>query len=204
MSTYSALQIDADFVGSALCIDFANTFSIDADGTVFDVFNTFAEFIKWAEQARILSATEVEDIFTRSQAEPAAVNRVLAEIKLLRRHLHGIFFAVADKQQPPAAAIAGLNSAIAAVYTKLCLKLQDQHYAWSWAGWAESLSAPIWPVVRSAAELLNSKELVYTRKCHSADCSWLFVDKSKNHRRRWCDMQVCGNRAQARNTALAD
>jgi predicted RNA-binding Zn ribbon-like protein len=29
-------------------------------------------------------------------------------------------------------------------------------------------------------------------------CRWLFLDRSKNKSRRWCDMKVCGNRAKAR------
>lgn len=28
-------------------------------------------------------------------------------------------------------------------------------------------------------------------------CDWLFVDRSKNRSRIWCDMAVCGNRAKA-------
>jgi predicted RNA-binding Zn ribbon-like protein len=28
-------------------------------------------------------------------------------------------------------------------------------------------------------------------------CRWLFLDRSKNQSRRWCDMKVCGNRAKA-------
>ncbi|WP_443691321.1 CGNR zinc finger domain-containing protein [Pseudomonas sp.] len=28
-------------------------------------------------------------------------------------------------------------------------------------------------------------------------CTWLFIDTSKNHRRRWCSMATCGNRAKA-------
>ena len=29
-------------------------------------------------------------------------------------------------------------------------------------------------------------------------CGWLFDDKSKNQKRIWCDMAVCGNRSKAR------
>lgn len=28
-------------------------------------------------------------------------------------------------------------------------------------------------------------------------CGWLFLDRSKNRSRAWCDMTVCGNRAKA-------
>jgi predicted RNA-binding Zn ribbon-like protein len=46
--------------------------------------------------------------------------------------------------------------------------------------------------------LLTSEELVLVRECAAEDCGWLFLDKTKNHRRRWCDMKTCGNRDKAR------
>ena len=33
--------------------------------------------------------------------------------------------------------------------------------------------------------------------CASQACGWVFLDPS--HRRRWCTMAVCGNRAKAAN-----
>jgi predicted RNA-binding Zn ribbon-like protein len=29
------------------------------------------------------------------------------------------------------------------------------------------------------------------------NCGWLFIDRSKNRSRAWCDMAVCGNRTKA-------
>jgi predicted RNA-binding Zn ribbon-like protein len=29
------------------------------------------------------------------------------------------------------------------------------------------------------------------------NCGWLFIDRSKNRSRTWCDMAVCGNRVKA-------
>lgn len=56
----------------------------------------------------------------------------------------------------------------------------------------------LWPVARSAAELLTSPDAQRVRECALRSCSWLFVDRSRNRRRRWCDMKTCGNRAKAR------
>ena len=43
-----------------------------------------------------------------------------------------------------------------------------------------------------------SERLGRIRECASADCTWLFVDESRNHSRRWCEMRACGNRMKAR------
>jgi predicted RNA-binding Zn ribbon-like protein len=53
-------------------------------------------------------------------------------------------------------------------------------------------------VVKSAGDLLISGELDNVRVCSAPDCQWLFLDTSKNHSRRWCDMKGCGNRAKVR------
>jgi predicted RNA-binding Zn ribbon-like protein len=34
--------------------------------------------------------------------------------------------------------------------------------------------------------------------CPAEDCLWAFVDASKNRSRRWCSMNVCGNRTKTR------
>jgi len=53
-----------------------------------------------------------------------------------------------------------------------------------------SLEAILWPIAGSAGELLTSDDL--------GTCRWMFVDRSKNRSRRWCDLKVCGNRTKAR------
>ena len=60
------------------------------------------------------------------------------------------------------------------------------------------LEAPLWRVARSATDLLTSPDLQLVRECEDNACRWLFVDRSRNHSRRWCDMKVCGNRIKAR------
>jgi predicted RNA-binding Zn ribbon-like protein len=55
-----------------------------------------------------------------------------------------------------------------------------------------------WPVVQSAAEFLTSDDVRHLRACASPKCGWVFLDTSRNRRRRWCAMQVCGNRAKVR------
>jgi predicted RNA-binding Zn ribbon-like protein len=35
--------------------------------------------------------------------------------------------------------------------------------------------------------------------CPADDCLWAFYDRSRNRSRRWCEMEVCGNRAKVRS-----
>ena len=54
------------------------------------------------------------------------------------------------------------------------------------------------PVAEAAARLLTTGDRSLVRRCEGADCTLWFYDRTKSHRRRWCSMAVCGNRAKAR------
>ncbi len=47
----------------------------------------------------------------------------------------------------------------------------------------------------SVLQLIATSEPERTKICRN--CGWLFIDRSKNRSRAWCDMAVCGNRAKA-------
>jgi predicted RNA-binding Zn ribbon-like protein len=67
-----------------------------------------------------------------------------------------------------------------------------------WAGFGESIHSVQWAVAWAAAELLASNELSQVRLCAGTDCGWLYVDRSRNGLRRWCEMEVCGTAAKNR------
>ena len=45
---------------------------------------------------------------------------------------------------------------------------------------------------------LDRREFGRLKLCPGENCGWMFIDESKNRRRRWCSMEVCGNRAKAK------
>ncbi|WP_245783484.1 CGNR zinc finger domain-containing protein [Paracidovorax konjaci] len=50
------------------------------------------------------------------------------------------------------------------------------------------------PVAQALVDLLTGTQLELVRQCEAHDCTLLFHDLTKSHRRRWCSMAVCGNR----------
>jgi len=52
--------------------------------------------------------------------------------------------------------------------------------------------------VSAMAVLSDPREYQRIKMCPGADCGWLFVDETRNGRRKWCSMETCGNRAKAR------
>lgn len=79
-------------------------------------------------------------------------------------------------------------------------RLAAQGKEWHWA-WLDAPSPEV-QVLRSvasaAATLLTSERAEDLKQCAGDDCGWLFVDTSRNHKRRWCEMADCGNLAKVR------
>jgi predicted RNA-binding Zn ribbon-like protein len=59
----------------------------------------------------------------------------------------------------------------------------------------ERFDAVLWPVITDATDLLVSEAMGRLRRC--GECDWLFVDQSRNRRRRWCK-KACGDRVKSR------
>jgi predicted RNA-binding Zn ribbon-like protein len=69
---------------------------------------------------------------------------------------------------------------------------------WHGGGATGHAAAFLGPITLSALTLLMEKNLLRTKRCAGQECGWLFFDTTKNNRRRWCEMRVCGNRAKVR------
>jgi predicted RNA-binding Zn ribbon-like protein len=75
---------------------------------------------------------------------------------------------------------------------------KDEGFDWFCCPGVNGLESILHPIVKSAADLLVSTQLQRLRVCADPECGWLFLDCSRNHSRRWCSMESCGNRAKAR------
>ena len=58
------------------------------------------------------------------------------------------------------------------------------------------VEAVLGPISLSALTLLQQADLTRVKQCQGEKCGWLFFDATKNKSRRWCEMEVCGNRAK--------
>jgi len=186
-----------EMTGGALCLDFVNTVG-DRPDPKNEHLHTYADILSWARQASILTNDQVVDLRNYSEQKSGEADEVFARAVSLRESLYNTFAALATGSQPSEREVAVLNRWLAESLAHLRLEESDGDFSWSWSGSDTALERMLWPVVRSAGDLLASGEAQQVRECASDSCSWLFVDRSRTHRRRWCDMKTCGNRAKAR------
>jgi predicted RNA-binding Zn ribbon-like protein len=183
-------------MGGAVCLDFVNTLDDRFSAEPKELLEQYVDLARFAEDTGILGDAQVDRLMTRSMQRPEEARRALASAVQLREAISEIFYALARKKPVPAASLVILNQHVQEAAQHLGLAAGRGHFEWKFESDSYDLFAPLWPIARDAAELLASERLEYVRACASKTCEWLFLDESKNHRRRWCDMTKCGNRAK--------
>ncbi len=183
--------------GGSLCLDFANTVDARLSAEPQERLGDYGDLVRWGVQSETLTAGQARRLLAAAEREVGRAAAVLRRAHELREAIFEVFSARAREAQPAAAAIDTLNKELPKALTRLRLVEDGADYRTEWEG-EGALDRMLWPVVRSAAELLTSDELGRVRECAADNCAWLFLDRSKNRSRRWCDMAVCGNRDKVR------
>jgi predicted RNA-binding Zn ribbon-like protein len=179
-----------------LCLDFVNTYSRSSG----EHRHSYADLVAFARQAGLFSPDDAEWFSAEGERDPRAAAGVLRRALNLREALRAIFTAIAAGRRPSSANLALLNADLANSLPHARVLPSNRGnggYVWGWHG--RNMDAPVWPISRSAADLLvDDQDRPRIRTCNAPDCAWLFVDTSKNRSRQWCSMTSCGNREKAR------
>jgi predicted RNA-binding Zn ribbon-like protein len=170
-----------DPVANALCLELVNTVD-NWNAPVRDALGDAASATSWAALLGL-------------PLEPTPDDPALRRARGLRTSLHECFRAVARGQEPSDHDLAAIEDAYASGLRSARLATTGRTYGWAWPdpGPLDHLLAR---AAASAVQLLSDGPLDRIGECPS--CGWLFLDTSRNGRRRWCSMESCGARVKAR------
>ncbi len=187
-----------DLTGGLLCLDFANTLDDRTDVHPQELLNSYNDLVLWSQQADVLTEKEARRLLEKAAQRPSEATRVLKRAVEVREAIFRIFKAIAEDESPEDEDLITLSAMVAEAQKHAQIVPNTNGFRWDWTDKRSDLDCMLWPVVRSAADFLTSDELETVRVCASDSCDWLFIDTSKNHSRRWCNMKSCGNREKAR------
>jgi len=188
-----------EFIAGNPCLDFANTVNHRAAAHPEELLTDYFRLLGWGEAAGVITNQTAEHLRAAGQAAPGRAKSTLRNAIALRDAIYDIFSAVAQQQAAPGTQLAVLNRAIHDAMNHTQIVYGNRQFTWEWVGPENSFDSVLWPVARAAVDLLTSEELIHVRLCAADSCAWLFLDTTKNHRRRWCEMKTCGNRAKAKS-----
>lgn len=186
------------YIAGHPALDFANTAERWDDGVpAGEKLNAYDDLVAWSEGAGLIDRPVARRLLAEAVRHPRDASGALAKARTLRSLVYRLFAQSGEGRRAVAADLDRLNAALASCLPHRRLAATAGGFEWGWDG-SIVLDRPLWPVLQAAATLLVSERLPRVRVCGGERCHWLFLDETKNHSRRWCDMSVCGNRAKAR------
>lgn len=185
---------DPLFLADARGLDFLNTVAVPVDAEV-EWLADGADLLAWLEAAGLVEPAVLAAL--RAAARPGELDATAAQARALRAWFRG--FVERHRGQPLTAA------AVAELAPLNDLLGRDQAYTQIAAGEALTLVAQrrwgspdtlLLPVAQALAQLVTAADFGRVKQCEGPGCVLHFLDTSRDGRRRWCSMAVCGNRAK--------
>lgn len=190
------------WVGEHPCVDFLNTL-INKDGRRLDMIEDFAALLSWCAEAGLLRSEQAKESGSRwnGTAEEAAALESARHLRQVLRDMAQQVIADGEIGQSALDTVngwlrqgVGFQEVVRAHSdgASLCGK-----FALHFKGKVEKPEDIVVLLCACAADLMCHTDLGTLKKCSNPACVLLFLDASKNHTRRWCSMNLCGNRSKA-------
>src|SRR5512142_2855250 len=187
-----------ELVGESIAADFANTLSGSRAHPSTDHVARYADLVEFAKQAGTISSSTAKRLLASAERRPAQATEIYRRSIALREAIWRAFDRIAHEREPETADLALISAEASDAYGNARVMRDASGYAWTWPD-SDDLARPLWPIARAAVDVLTTPdERDRLRECASDTCAWVFVDRTKNHSRRWCDMGGCGNRSKVR------
>jgi predicted RNA-binding Zn ribbon-like protein len=193
------MREDADpfeWSGGHPALDLVNTLDERPFDQPIENLARYRDLVRFAELAGLIGPALAASL---QRLTGPACARVAKRARELREHLHGVLAAVHKRRPVSQRDLAAIASAVRAVRAARVLVASRSGglatYRWSRPATAE---VPLHACALAVESLLTDVDRGRIRKCEASDCDVYFVDTSKGHRRQWCSMKNCGNRAKQR------
>src|SRR5437868_4492285 len=194
--TYGGMK-KFEFLGEALCLDFLNTLHDAGADDPGEELSSDADLAAWAAQAGILTASEAGRLHgslrNYVQLKPLDKQRasLREEARALRETLRQMFQRAARDGKVAPRDVGTLNWLLERFPAAARIERSNGEWTMHWDSQAGGARKIFYAIVKSAAELVATGGWRAVRECASDTCTWMFLDTSKNHSRRWCEMARC-------------
>jgi predicted RNA-binding Zn ribbon-like protein len=183
-----------DFVAGELCLEFTNTVGDHSKTRVVEWLTDWDALLEWAVAAGAVDATEAHELRKIGRRDPAAAGQYFQSLLKFRNLLFRVLSTLAAARVPVRDDLEGIESVVLSSLRAAHLTQQDGTFCWVVRPSETSMSTALARIALSALRLLQGDDLARLRECQR--CSWLFLDRSRSHGRRWCRADACGNRAR--------
>lgn len=181
------------------CLEFANTVLRKAGEFEEEHLTNYMALLEWGHLQGLLDEGQVQRWLAFSSEAPEVASTIFERAIALREAVWRLLVVLDEGEKPLAEDLETFNRELMQAQSHLGVTCNETGLLdWEWNDFENFPDAILWPIARSASELLVSEDRSRVHKCANPGCSLLFFDTSRNRSRRWCDMDHCGSQLKAR------
>ncbi len=193
MRSIATLQLD----GGCPVFDFTNTISNRNDPDYFDYLTKYDDFVDWINKIKLLPKGKMDAIAAFSKSHTRKSADTLRQIIEVREVVFKLFSSLAQQQKADRETVDAFNGFFSEALSNMRVEVGRKEVATSFFVSEKTiLKEPLYILVKNAFDILSTQSFDRIKECPT--CRWLFLDTTKNGKRRWCNMQVCGSNDKAR------
>jgi predicted RNA-binding Zn ribbon-like protein len=178
------------FIGNRPILDFLNTKPVLADGPK-ELLPDVHALERWLIASGIASSPQNKSLL-RSWRNAPAFAAFLADLISFRERLRHAVARIESGSLPSDSFLAEVNNLLLQYPGRTALHRRNGKLE-RFAIFEPRTPSDFWlPIAHAAADLLSAADTSRLRKCES--CVLHFFDTSKKGSRRWCSMNICGNK----------
>jgi predicted RNA-binding Zn ribbon-like protein len=192
------------FLADSRGLDFLNSIATPEDVPI-DWISDGPGFLAWMEQSGLAPKDVIASL--EKSALPGELDAIAAQARALREWFRG--FVKTHKGKPLKRSalleLTPLNQLLSRdeEFGQIVARERSHNDGESSSGvyfrrerrW-RSAEALLLPIAAMIAEIVSEDDFTYVKSCEGPACTLHFVDRTRGHARRWCSMNVCGNRAK--------
>jgi predicted RNA-binding Zn ribbon-like protein len=188
-------------IGGHPALDFVNTVG-GFEPALEELLPGYPDLVAWAEQAELLTPEGAGLLRTAAEDEPAAATAALVAARRLRADLDAVIRAELAGRAAEDGPLEAVQQAYLAALAQARLTRRSG-YEWRWPASSADPASVLWPIAAQIVDLLDAANLTRLAECSTPTCRWVYLDRTKNHNRRWCSADTCGVNARMRRYRAA-
>jgi predicted RNA-binding Zn ribbon-like protein len=186
---------ELSLIGGHPALDFLNTVKYRGATDPQDKLSSLSDVMVWAHIAGLLSEEEAKRL-SRQSKESTSARRVYGEICAFREQVRILFENANQKSVRTVRAIARVEAEISAL--RPVATIDPESGVLTRRVVVKTVDDLKARIVAAVAEVLTERTNLRIKSCNGHDCDWLFIDRTKAARRKWCDTRTCGNNDRVR------
>ncbi len=187
----------AIFVGDTMGLDFLNSVATPIDAPI-DWIDDGEGLLRWLEQAGLVPPETLKVM--REQALPGELDKVADQARSLREWFRNFVRERKGRPLTPEALdeLEPLNRLLERdeSFNRVLARKDGGGLDFQSRRKWRSPEALLLPIGEALGRFVCTEDFSDVKACEGHACTLLFVDHTRGHRRRWCSMAMCGNRAK--------